>query len=340
MYPWNGNLWAQVNINTQQSEALHKDFGFSNNKLYELSTTVSDEFFQQYSKEDVRITRLTMAHILSNGSKIIQPVDINSHIFNLPDWMHQQKPIVCATKDGITLDLTDENLLYCLQPTRIIARKRIEKDLQLFAALFEYPEFKNEFVQNKNRKIILHITGPVPIEHQKDTEIVLQAYKNMVNNLPDNLAERVFIAFSVGNEDHSSLNKAGLKRLHIEDIYRLANIILFPSETEGRGLPIVESGACGIPIVCSRYYPEEVFSEVVGEHLSEDKQIQYILFPEDDFSDNMLKTVTSVLLNPEDPKILAMIKHNKNAVYERYGMGGLIHTFEEVINSFGNPNGL
>ena len=334
MYPWNGELWAQVNINTQQCEVLHEKFNFPKHKLFELSTTVSDEFFREFSKDEVLNNRLTMAHILSDGMPIVKPIPIDEHLEHLTDWMHNQKPIVCALNDKTSLDLTDDNLIYCLQPTRVISRKRIEKDLELFAALFDFDEFKNKFIDNPDMKIILHITGPVPIEHQNDTEVLLKAFQNLVQTLPLNFAERVFIAFSVGTEDHPSLKKANLKRLHIEDIYRLADIILFPSETEGRGLPIVESGACGIPIVCSRYYPEEVFAEVVGEHLSEEKQIQYILFPEEGFPDDMLKSVTDVVFNPEIDYISNMIKHNKKAVYERYGMGGLINTFNEVMISF------
>ena len=334
MYPWNGELWAQVNINTQQCEVLHENFNFPKYKLFELSTTVSDEFFREFSQDEVRNNRLTMAHILSDGMPIVKPIHIDKHLMTLTKWMHNQKPIVCALNDKTSLDLTDANLIYCLQPTRVISRKRIEKDLDLFAALFNFDDFKNKFMDNPDMKILLHITGPVPIEHQNDTEVLLKAFQNLVQTLPVNFAERIFIAFSVGTEDHPSLKKAGLKRLHIEDIYRLANIILFPSETEGRGLPIVESGACGIPIVCSRYYPEEVFSEVVGEHLPEEKQIQYILFPEKNFPDDMLKMITDVIFNPELDYITNMINHNKKAVYERYGMGGLINTFNEVMTSF------
>ena len=57
--------------------------------------------------------------------------------------------------------------------------------------------------------------------------------------------------------------------LTIETIYRMADAVVFPSETEGRGLPIIEAAATGIPIICSHYLPREVFSDVVGEKLGE-----------------------------------------------------------------------
>jgi len=333
IYPWNGAKWAQVNINTQQSEVLAEKFGFAKECLFELSTSVSDEFFKEYNRDDVKTVRKSMGYILSGGHPVIKPVNIDEHLNGLSEWMKHQKPVVCGSEKGLTLDPADNNVIYCLQPTRIIARKRIEKDISLFAALLEFPKFKKEFL-NSEKQLVLHITGPVPIEHEEDTKRVLNAYKKLIVSLPADVASRIFIAFSVGTEYHSSFESAGLTRLHIEDIYRLADIILFPSETEGRGLPIIESCACGIPIVCSRYYPEDVFEEVTGEHLSEELRIQYILFPESEFSEDMLNIVSSILLKENTNELKKLIQHNKKAVYERYGTGSLVRTFNDVFEYF------
>jgi len=329
MYPWNGEKWAQVNINTQQSEELEAKFGFAKEQLFELSTSISDEFFKDYTKDDVKQTRLTMAHILSDGKPLITPTPIKEHFANLATWMKKQHPLVCGNQSELSLDLTSDKIIYCLQPTRVISRKRIEKDLHLIGALFEHEPFRKEFEDDPERTILIHITGPVPIEHQCDLETVLNAYIEMCNNIPAKFADRIFIAFSVGTEDHPSLKTAGLKRLRIENIYRLATLILFPSETEGRGLPIIEASACGIPIVCSRYYPEDVFSEVVGEKLEQDKQIIYTLFPEEEFSTDFLNDVTRIMLS--DNRDLKRVAHNKIAVNARYGTGVLLGTFNAVL---------
>ena len=96
-------------------------------------------------------------------------------------------------------------------------------------------------------------------------------------------------------------------------------------------MPIIEASACGIQIVCSRYYPEDVFMEVVGEELENEKQIIYTLFPEDEFSPEFLDEVTDLMLSEEkDPERVA---HNKHAVNERYGTGVLVGTFNEVLES-------
>ena len=60
----------------------------------------------------------------------------------------------------------------------------------------------------------------------------------------------------------------------------MADAVVFPSETEGRGLPIIEASASGVPIICSQYHPREVFGDVIGEKLPKELQIHYTLFPE------------------------------------------------------------
>ena len=59
----------------------------------------------------------------------------------------------------------------------------------------------------------------------------------------------------------------------------MADAVVFPSETEGRGLPIIEASASGIPVICSQYRPREVFNDVIGESLPEEFRIRYTLFP-------------------------------------------------------------
>lgn len=91
--------------------------------------------------------------------------------------------------------------------------------------------------------------------------------------------------------------KLKLEPLCIEEIYQLADLVLFPSETEGRGLPIIESSAGGIPIVCRRYYPLEVFNEVVGKDLADEEKIRYFNFPTGEFKESLLAKITDLLLH-------------------------------------------
>lgn len=315
IYPWNGRRWLQVNINSPQSKALIKKFGFKSDRVFELGTTISDKFFEDYDHNDVLYARERMSYILSDGADKLTTESIKDFKYNIDEWLENQKPVFIGYKKGIVVDLQQENTIYCLQPTRVIGRKRIEKDLHLLQGLMDYFPFRSKF-DDDNFQLILHVTGPVPIEHLVDLQRILKAYNNMCDYLPADVANRVFLAFSVGTEYHSCFDSKGFKTLGIEDIYRLATVILFPSETEGRGLPIIESSAGGIPIICSRYYPEKVFDEVVGEDLDDEERIIYTLFPEEGFTLDFLRQACDLMMYQS--KFADMKEHNKKAVRLRY----------------------
>ena len=329
LYPWNGQRWLQVNINSRQSRRLIREFALSKSKVFELSTSLSDRFFEDYSQDDVKLARLRMAHILSDGKPIIGPMSVNAHCRGLTDWMDDQTPRVLGARSELNLDLTSDDLIYLLQPTRVIARKQVERNLILIKELLAREKFRKAFAKNNNLQIVLHITGPTPIEHQEDHEKIIDGYKNVIDSVPSGIADRVFVAFSGGQETHHSFPGNNFRRLHIEDIYRMANVVVFPSEREGRGLPIIEASASGIPIICSRYSPDEVFAEVVGEDLSEENQIDYLLFPQGTFPESFLQKVTKLLLHPELNE--NRIQHNKNAVRARFSAAKLEKSFGNLL---------
>lgn len=325
--PWNGENWFQLNINKRQSDKLVSKFGFSAERVGEIGTSVPETFFDDLSPEAVKIKRFAMTYIFSDGKPVISASQIDDFSNSLSDWMKNQKPAVCSIKNNSNLSLAFDNLIYFLQPTRVIGRKRIVKDCELIAALANFQNFKNNLKENS--KIFLHITGPVPIEHQADLEELLAAYKKSAKEILEKNNIEFLIGFSVGNEKHPELKKTGLRNLHIWDFYHIADIVLFPSEEEGRGLPLVESAATGTPIVSSRYYPENVFKEVVGEDLEKKYQIKYILFPENEYSDASLAEITKLLF--DDNEKIALAKHNKNAASLRYGTEALAKHFTDAL---------
>jgi len=329
LYPWNGNRWLQVNINTRQSRKLINKFGFPKEKVFEILTSITDTFFEVYSKQEVIDIRLRMGHILSNGEDIMCPVPIDNHLSSVDQWMKNQQPVILGASSGLSINPISDDLIILLQPTRIVSRKRIERNLELIGALFRKSAVREEFQNNPNRQMILHITGPVPREHQEDLEKVLFAYKKTIRALPGKLANRIFLAFSVGRESHTSFSNKQFQPLTIEALYRMADVVVFPSETEGRGLPIIEASACGVPIICSQYHPIEVFNDVIGERLPEELQIRYTLFPEGKFHQAFLSEVADLLVNVEAKQ--HVISHNKEAMRARYGTETLKNKFEILL---------
>ena len=173
--------------------------------------------------------------------------------------------------------------------------------------------------------LVLLVTGPVPIEHQVDVEDVLHAFSDVLDSVPESIGGRIFQAFSVGTQNHPSLSEG----LEIFDIYHIADMVVFPSETEGRGLPIPESAAAGIPIVCSRYDPVLFFDDVVGASRPESERIQYLEFPDSAFDDELLDEITAMLFDPAS--FTDRTIHNQNAVQARFSLQDLQRSFTEYL---------
>ena len=338
LLPWDGRRWIQVNINSLQSQTLIEEQEFDPLDVDIVGTLIEESFFQPCSEKEKRQHRLRMAHILSDGEQMIQPVAVESFLAGASDWMRDQHPVVCGAEPGLELDIVSSDALYLLQPTRVVARKRMERDWELIGALLEHPPFRETFETRPELTLTLHVTGPVPIEHQTDLERMLGAYRKVLEHLPDSIGRRLFLAFSVGTENHPTLHENGLGRIGIAGIYKLAEVVLFPSLTEGRGLPIPESAAAGVPIICSRYQPEEVFAAVIGEQLPEDQQIRYYLFPEGEFGADLLESLASILLDPNS--LADRIHRNREIVRGRFSMSDMNHSFERYLERLRKKSGV
>jgi len=329
LYPWKGRRWLQVNINALQAHRLIEEFGFAPERVVQISTCVGDKLLDEFKPADVYSARVRMAHILSNGYPLIKVRSLKEHQKGLRKWMGKQKPRVIGARSKLMLDLANEKLIYLLQPTRVIARKRIERDVALIHALLKNGPLRDKFDTDPRCRIVLHITGPTPREHRSDLAIILHRYQVLIDDLPASISERVFLAFSVGRGEHPGFQKKGFAPLTIIDLYRLATAVLFPSETEGRGLPIIESAAVGVPIVSSRYAPVEVFDHVIGEHLAEDQRIQYLKFPDGKFSKAFLEAAANLLLRPEIST--QWQTHNRKAVKMRYSEDALRSSLHQIL---------
>ena len=309
-----------------QSRRLIDRFHFPPDRVFTIGTGLAPEFFRERTPEVRARCRDAMSRVLG-GSPAITPTPVDR--VDIGGWMSDQRPIVLAQGSGQELDLTAPDALVLLQPTRIVARKRIWKDWELVAALLGHERFREEFARNRAMTLTLQITGPVPIEHQECLEQVVDAYGNVLDAAPTHIADRVFLALSAGWQSHPTLDED----LDIVDIYQLADLVVFPSLTEGRGLPIVEASAAGVPIICSRYDPAAVFGEVVGEHLPVEQRVDFELFPDDTapgtVGDDLLERVTGILLDPASQAERNM--RNRSAVLHRSSMAALRRTLELVL---------
>ncbi|MGI9609792.1 MAG: glycosyltransferase, partial [Acidimicrobiia bacterium] len=294
IFPWSGRRWVQLNINPLQERRLIDRFHFRPDDVYTIGTGLEPEFFRACTPDQKHEYRRRMSHVLG-GNAHVEPVPVSQFRAGLDAWISYQGPVVCGAQADELLDITSENSLYLLQPTRIVDRKRIWRNWELIAALLEYGPFREVFEHRPELTLTLHVSGPVPIEHRPCLEHLLDAYEAVLAKVPAAIGRRLFQAFSVGWQTDPTSDE----ELSIVDIYQLADLVVFPSLTEGRGLPIPEAAAAGVPIVCSHYDPPAVFADVVGMHLPPERWIHYEQFPEDSFDDGLLQRITSILLHPE-----------------------------------------
>jgi mannosylglucosylglycerate synthase len=131
-----------------------------------------------------------------------------------------------------------------LLPSRITRRKNIEFAIRTAA-----------FIQLEKPKAILLVTGP-PGPHNPKNLAYLEKLQGLRKEL--GLAEQVIFLYQLG-EDMQPLY---LPDDVIADLYRLADVLLFPSTKEGFGIPILEAGLARMPVFASDIPP---FRESAGE---------------------------------------------------------------------------
>ncbi len=329
LLPWNGTNWFQLTINGLQYREIISTSGISRSRAMEIGTYLEASYLTPCLPARQAEIRQQLTYILGHGSRIVTTVPVNQFRGQLTQWMKNQQPLVCALEDEFGLDVMQPSTLWFLQPTRILPRKRIERDLQLISALMRYPPFALLFEENPQMLLFLHITGPVPAEHEAALARILDAYEHLAEEVPRPLRRRIFLALSAGKLAHSGAGPRGVQHLEVCDLYKMSDLILLPSQTEGRGLPIVEAGATGVPLVCSRYQPEAVFRSVVGENLPKGSQLRFIELPEDNWPSSFLQEVTDAVFLPGGWAARAL--HNRRVVARRYGMDVLQNSFIQAV---------
>jgi glycosyltransferase involved in cell wall biosynthesis len=103
---------------------------------------------------------------------------------------------------------------------------------------------------------LLHVGSTIP---RKRIEMLLQIFRGVLDRRPDVRLLRVGDPFTPAQDALArQLGVADaivplpfLERAELAAVYRRAALVLLPSEREGFGLPVVESMACGTPVVAS-----------------------------------------------------------------------------------------
>jgi len=328
LFPWQSRHWINVNINNLQSEHLISQDGHNPMNVLEIGTAVDTSIYRDTSKRKKINTFFQFEKVLSRYCETLISYSVKDVIdSNLVSQENPRPILIGARKTKALGKFLTENIVF-LQPTRIISRKRIETGFELVEQLFEDEAFYKRFKETKNLKLTILITGPIAAGHYEYFKRLLNKFNQLINNLDKVVRNKVYLAFLFSELDKQRFKTQFENPAGIPELYNIASLILLPSKTEGRGLPIIEATACGTPIFCSRYYPENVYSEVIGEHLPEDKRLNVIEFDGKNITKKHVRKIINRVFFPH--KFTTEILHNQQVVDQRYSLNALTDNIDEI----------
>jgi len=131
-------------------------------------------------------------------------------------------------------------------PTRILPRKNIERSIKIIAAL------KQDFPE------ILGVIAGIPdMKNEKQNNYFVFLKDLIKREKLENNINFLFETCEELNIPHKNNHDI------VRDLYFLSSLVMLLSKDEGFGLPLLEAGACNIPIALSDL---PVFKEIVGNN--------------------------------------------------------------------------
>ncbi|MFH1321960.1 MAG: phosphodiester glycosidase family protein [Bacteroidota bacterium] len=326
LFPWESPSWINVNINNSQSRHLIETNGHNPANVSEICTSIDTSEYTILDKRVKVKAFMQVQAMLSNYKKNLPVHKTEAVIKAAPA---SPDPMLLGAKKSSSFDFVNNNIVF-LQPTRLMPRKRIEINFKLIRKLFENDNFTAKFVSNPNLKLTLLITGPIPMGQYEYFLKLLRYFSDSLEKIPPVFRNRVFLAFLFSEFDKERFTKRVEQPVNIPELYNMSSLIMLPSQTEGRGLPIIESTSCGVPIFCRRYDPEKVYSEVIGEHLEEKDRLKVLEFSGSHISKELAEKIIDRVFFPQN--FIDEIEHNRRAVQKRYSLETLTDNTEEILN--------
>ncbi|WP_397446309.1 phosphodiester glycosidase family protein [Polaribacter sp. R77954] len=323
IYPWESRSWMNVNINRIQQNHLIKTNGHNPANVALIGTAV-DTKMHQMSKRDIIKAFMQVSSIFANHKDSITVRTVANHT----ESKRSLKPILLGYKKIKEFDFVNNNIVF-LQPTRVISRKSIELNFKLIKRLFSYDAFAEKFLTNPQLKLSLIVSGPIPHGQQNYYHDLKKDFKNFLNQLPKEFKSRVLLGFLFSEFDKNEFKKKYKKPLDIEQLYDVASLVLLPSQTEGRGLPIIEAAACGTPIFCRQYEPREVYDEVIGYHLDHSLRLNVLEFKGSKVPKKLAEKICDHVFYPQNRMV--DVTHNRSVINKRYSIEALQENMEYIL---------
>ena len=327
LYPWQSRSWMNVNINRDQTKYVIRTKGHNPSNVMEIGTAVDTSLYTKTDKRKNINTFLQVEKILSRYSDKLVSYSVDDVLSGGLVAENNAKPILVGARTAGVDRFIAENIIL-LQPTRIISRKRIETSFNLLLKIFEQPEMILRFKKTAHLKITLLITGPIADGHHNYLRSLIKRFSELLEQTGE-LKNQIYLALLFGELDKESFKDRFEVPVGIAEMYNIASLVLLPSKTEGRGLPIIEATACGTPIFCRRYEPETVYSEVIGEHLEEKNRLKVLEFRGKRISNSIVEKIIDRVFFPH--RYTDEFRHNRRVVQKRYSLDSLNENIHEIL---------
>jgi glycosyltransferase involved in cell wall biosynthesis len=328
LYPWESRSWVSACINEAQVDALCERFGHNPANLAEVGTAIDSHRYRILDRARTKEAWKQVVDILSDGRARLPAYAAGDVLKDGRLAAEGRRPILIAGTKQQNVDFAIANTVL-LQPTRILSRKRIEVSFKLIEKLFGHANFLDAFLDHPEKKLTLVISGPVAPGHDTYLERLVLEFSNFVSRLPKAVQNRVYVAFLFSEFDHPEFRGQHSDPIGMPELYNIASLAVLPSKTEGRGLPIIESAACGVPILTRHYEPAEVFTAVIGESLAREDRLDVIIFRGSNFKDAIVERLCEQLLSPDRPE--DMRSHNRRVVERRFSIHTLTLDIGQIL---------
>lgn len=329
LFPWESRSWMNVNINRKQSEYLINIKGHNPANVTEIGTAVDSSEYSNINKRKQIESMYQMEKMLSryHDEALISYSVKDVLDYKLVDRKNPE-PIYIGYKTKAMHKFLSENIIF-LQPTRVISRKRIELGFDLIQKMLKVDSLKDKIRESSDFKITVLITGPIPLGQYAYFQKLLKCFQALLNSIDREFRKRVYLGFLFSEADKERFKNQFESPIGIPELYSISSLILLPSKTEGRGLPILEAAAAGVPIFCRRYQPENVYAEVIGEHLPEKDRLQVIEFRGRTILDSHVNEVIEKVFFPHIHH--RSVTHNKRVLENRYSIASLNLGIDRIV---------
>ena len=317
LYPWESRSWLHLCINSSQVDILRSQIGCNPGGLRKVGTAIDAERFQVLDRPRIKESWTQVCEVLEAPHGRPNARAAGDVLAQGLLSSERRRPLLIGDKKQRNIELASNNTVL-LQPTRILLRKRIETSFVLIQHLFNNADFARAFLGDRTRKLTLLVTGPVAAGHEVTLEQIVREFEQLAPNLDPGYRDRVYLCFLFSGFDELAFRARHKHPIGMPELYNLASLVVLPSETEGRGLPIIEAAACGVPVMTRRYEPIEVFREVVGESLAETDRLDLHVFERNNFPKQMVSRLAERLIDPD--RSAPSVAHNRRVVQKRFTM--------------------